>query len=90
MQCTTVDTGPVFSFCGGGQLVTAPPGGSFSGGTPTSSSCGTPPTSEVGGGAANGYRLVGRSINGSASGTWQIEYRNGQGQVEASSSASIV
>ena len=90
MQCTTVNTGPVFSFCGGGQLVTASPGGSFSGGASTSSSCGTPPTYELGGGAANGYRLVGRSINGSDSGTWQIEYRNGQGQVEASSSASIV
>ena len=84
LQCTTVNTGPVFGFCGGGQLVTAAPGQPFSGGAATSSSCGTPPAAEDQ--PQNGYRLVGRDLNGTASGTWRIEYRDGASTVRASDS----
>jgi len=86
LQCTTVNTGPVFGFCGGGQLVTAYPGQPYYGGAQTSSSCGTPPAAENFP-PQNGYRLVGRDLNGTASGTWNIQYRDGGGTVKASSSA---
>ena len=86
LQCTTVNTGPVFSLCGGGQLVTAAPGQPYSGGAAISSSCGTPPAYEISP-PQNGYRLVGRDLNGTNSGTWNIQYRDGQGTVRTSSSA---
>jgi hypothetical protein len=87
LQCTTVNTGPVFSLCGGGQLVTARPGGAYTGGASTSSSCGTPPAYEITPPSMNGYKLVGRDLNGTDSGTWNIQYRDGQGTVRTSSSA---
>jgi hypothetical protein len=86
LQCTTVDTGGLFSLCGGGQLVTAAPGQGYAGGAATSSSCGTPPSAEISP-PQNGYRLVGRDLNGSNSGTWNIQYRDGSGTVRTSSSA---
>ena len=86
LYCSTVNTGPVFGFCGGGQLVTAAPGQNFFGGAATSGSCGTPPAAEISP-PQNGYRLAGRDLNGTASGTWRIEYRDGGGTARASSSA---
>ena len=87
MQCHTLDTGPTFSFCGGYNAVTSTPNSGYAGGASPSSSCGTPPTAEIGPPSMNGYRLVGRDLNGTASGAWSILVRTSQNVVKASASA---
>ena len=90
MYCVSVNTYGLSSICGGYSVETQRPGQPWAGGGGTSSSCGTPPANETGSNPANGYRLSGRSINGSNSGTWSVRVRNGGGQVEVSDSVSMV
>jgi hypothetical protein len=86
MYCVSVNSGSASSICGGYNVSTSRPGQGWYGAA-ASSSCGSPPSYE--GATANGYRLSGRSINGSVSGTWSVRITNGSGQVEASSSTSM-
>jgi len=91
MYCATHTTGGLFTTCGGTTVVTQRPGQTWTGGYNVRSSCGTPPTSEIGGGAANNYYLVGRSINGSATGAWEVEVRSQTtASVKASDSCNLV
>ena len=88
MYCATVNTGSASSICGGYSVEMARPSSSYSGGYGTSSSCGSAPSCEITPPNTNGYRLVGRDLNGSASGTWNGRITNGSGGVEASDSVS--
>lgn len=88
MYCVTVNSGSASSICGGYYISTQRPGQSWAGGGVASSSCGSPPPYEIGA-SHNGYRLIGRSINGGDSGTWSVRVTNGSGQVEASDSTSM-
>jgi len=88
MYCVTVNSGSASSICGGYSISTQRPGQSWAGGGVASSSCGSPPPYEIGA-SHNGYRLIGRSINGGDSGTWSVRVTNGSGQVEASDSTSM-
>ena len=87
MYCATVNTGSASSICRGFSVETKRPGQNFSGGGTNSSSCGSAPSAEIGGGSANGYRLIGRDL-GDDNGTWEGRVRDGFGQVRASGSAS--
>ena len=87
MYCVTVNSGSASSICGGTLIDTQTPSG-WAGGGSASSSCGTPPPYEVGS-SANGYKLIGRSINGGDSGTYGVRVRNGSGAVVASDSTSM-
>jgi len=88
LYCATVNTGSASSICGGYSISFQEPGSSWSGGGTTSSSCGSAPSCEITPPSMNGYRLVGRDLNGTASGTWNGRIRNGSGQNEATASAS--
>ena len=89
IYCATVNTGSVSSICGGYSIsMKRPSQPAFSGGYATSSSCGSAPSCEITPPSMNGYRLVGRDLNGTESGTWQGKITNGSGQIEVSASAS--
>lgn len=88
LYCATVNTGSASSICGGYSISTQSPGSAWAGGGIVSSSCGSAPTCEITPPSLNGYRLAGRDLNGTASGTWNARITNGSGQVVASSSAS--
>ena len=74
MYCVTLNTGSASSICGGAVIDTETPVG-WAGGGSSSSSCGTPPSREVGV-PPNGYKLIGRSINGGNSGTYGVRVRS--------------
>lgn len=88
MYCVTVNTYGLPSICGGFSISTQRPGQPYAGGGTNSSYCGPAPTYEVGGNA-NGFNLIGRSINGGDSGTYNVRVTNGGGQVAASASTSM-
>jgi hypothetical protein len=89
IYCATVNTGSASSICGGYSIsMKRPSQPAFSGGYGAESSCGSAPSCEITPPSMNGYRLVGRDLNGTESGTWQGKITNGSGQIEVSASAS--
>ena len=88
LYCATVNTGSASSICGGYSIEMARPGQAYSGGYTTSSSCGSAPSCETTPPSMNGYRLFGRDLNGTDSGTWNGRIRDGGGQLQATASVS--
>ncbi len=93
LYCATIDPGPVYAPCGGYNIVMKRPSqSSFAGGygPANNNTCGSAPSYEIGsgGGNLNGYRLVGRDLNGTESGTWQGKITDGSGQTFRSASTS--
>lgn len=81
LYCATVNTGSASGICGGYSIeFKRPSQSSYSGGYSVSSSCGSAPSCEITPPSMNGYKLIGRDLNGTDSGTWEGRIRNGSGQ----------
>ena len=92
MYCATVNSGAASSICGGYRVeMNTPPSNTWSGGyTATDGgSCPAAPSAEIGGSGLP-WRLVGRDLNGTASGTWSGRVRSNlsSGGTRASDSTS--
>ena len=92
MYCATVNSGAASSICRGYSVeMNYPPSNTWSAGyTATDGgSCPGAPSAEMGAGSTLPWRLVGRDLNGTASGTWEGRVKSsGTGVVQASDSTS--